>query len=297
MRRIKRSSRDMRVLVATDGSPSARRAMATVAALPWPASTRVRAVVVSDPGWLGEASRATVTVLDRSLESIAAGARRALAGRWPEAEARTVNGDPIEAILREGRRFSADVIALGWRGHGAFRRLLMGSVSRRILEQAPSSVLVARRAPREIRRVVLGIDGSPNAGRAVELAARLDGAGLVISVVRAVEPVTVRTGGLLPNTVRATVQHQAAALNSQLTRQAHRDVVRAAARLRRAGWRVHEEVGSGDPLVVLLSAIQRAKADLLIVGASAATGLRRALLGSVAAGAVDRSRAPVLVVR
>ena len=144
MTRTEIGGRAVRVLVAPDGSPSARAAVATVRALPWPATARVRAVVVSGPSWLSGPSRATVAALGRSLENTSAKARRDLAGRWPKAECLTVKGAPIEAILREARRFSADVIALGWRGHGSFRRLLMGSVSRGVLEQAPSSVLGSR---------------------------------------------------------------------------------------------------------------------------------------------------------
>jgi nucleotide-binding universal stress UspA family protein len=287
----------MRVLVATDGSPSARAAVATVCTLPWPGSVRVRAVAVSDPKLLAGSSRAMVAALGQGLEDVSATARQALARRWPEAEALNVQGAPVETILREARRFGADVVALGWRGHGSFKRLLMGSVSRAVLEQAQGSVLVVRRAPREIRRVVIGADGSPNARRAVELAARLNGAGLEISVVRVVEPVTVPTGGLLPKAVRGAVLHEAATMNRRLDRQARQAVARAAARLRRSGWTVREQTSPGTPLAGLLSAVDAANADLLIVGARSTTGVRRALLGSVAAGAVDRSLVPVLVVR
>ena len=88
-----------------------------------------------------------------------------------------------------------------------------------------------------------------------------------------------------------------AAMNRQLARRARRDVASVAARLRRAGWKVREEVSAGAPLAVLLETVNRTDGNLLIVGARAACGLRRALLGSVAAGTVDRSRVPVLVVR
>src|SRR5262245_6278670 len=199
----------LRVLIATDGSPSARAAVAMTRAFAWPGRTRLRGVTVVDPDWVDGRPGAVRKAWARPFERIAAGSRRALARRWPDAEALTVRGTTVDAILREARRFSADVIVLGWRGHGTFRRLLMGSVSRRILERARGPVLVVRRAPREVGRVVIGVDGSRNARRAVEFAARLGGAGREISVVRVVEPVTVPTAGRLPPSVRTTVQHQA----------------------------------------------------------------------------------------
>ena len=66
---------------------------------------------------------------------------------------------------------AADAIVLGWRGHGVVRRHLLGSVSRRVVRQAPCSVLVVRYARTDIRRVTVGFDGSPRSKRAVELVA------------------------------------------------------------------------------------------------------------------------------
>jgi len=42
--------------------------------------------------------------------------------------------------------------------------------------------------------------------------------------------------------------------------------------------------------------VDGAKAHLLVVGARATSGVKRALLGSVAVGALNRCRVPVLVV-
>jgi hypothetical protein len=55
-RRASRRPAALRVLVATDGSRSARGALATALAFPWPPDTRVRGVVVSDPHRGGKAS-------------------------------------------------------------------------------------------------------------------------------------------------------------------------------------------------------------------------------------------------
>lgn len=57
------------------------------------------------------------------------------------------------------------------------------------------------------------------------------------------------------------------------------------------------EVRVGAPLASLLEAVQEHRADVLILGARATSGLERALLGSVASGALDRSPVPVMLVR
>jgi nucleotide-binding universal stress UspA family protein len=291
-----RTRRQFRVLIATDGSPSARAALRTAAAFPWPEGTRVRAVVASPPDSVAGHPAYVRIALARSFERVAARARRQLQRTWPHAEVTVVDEAPAEAILGAARRFGATVIVLGWRGHGTVRRLLMGSVSRRVVERARGPVLVVRRAARRIRRVVVAVDGSPNARRAVEFAARLrPDRSRSVTVVRVVEPIAVPTVGLLPAGVRGALAHSAAMLNRQMVRRARRDVDAAVARLTRAGARARGLVRSGIPLNELLDVV--AGCDLVVLGARGTRGLRGVLLGSVAAGTLDRSTAPVLVVK
>jgi nucleotide-binding universal stress UspA family protein len=285
--------RGFRVLVATDGSPSARAALKTAEACPWPNGTRVRGVVVSPPEWRGELSRAARPALAIGIQRIAAAARRGLARRWPDADVAVVSARPADGILREATRLAADVIVLGWRGHGTFRRLLVGSVSRSVVERARAPVLVVR----EVRRIVVGVDGSPNARRAVAFVARLAGHGTTVTVVRVVEPRTVPTAGRLPASIRAIALREVAMMNRARLDRARRDVESAAARLKTPGRSVRAEVVSGAPLAALLDVVDRTDAHLLVVGARAVRGVARALLGSVASGALNDARVPVLVVR
>ena len=202
-----------RLLVATDGSPSARAALMTACVFPWPRDSHARGVVALPPGWFNRPEYVRSAVA-KSFERLAASARRQLRRRWPEAEVIFEHRQPVEGILGAAKRFSADVIVLGWRGHGVFRRLLMGSVSRRVVEGSPGSVLIVRRRAREIRRAVIGVDGSKNARRAVDFTARLDRDGLKqVTVVRVIEPMALQTAGLLPSSVRATLRHSVAVLN------------------------------------------------------------------------------------
>ena len=296
-RKATKKDTGFRVLIATDGSPSARAALMTASAMPWPRAAEVRGVVVAPFEWVRGESPGVRRAFTSGFERLADSARRAMERRWPGARVANVMGRPADEILGEARRFSADVIVVGWRGHGAFRRVLMGSVSRHIVERAPSAVLVVRRPMGEIGRVVIGIDGSRNARRAVEFTARLLGNGRAVTVVRVVEPIALPTAGLLPRSVRATLLHTAAMMNKQLTQRARRDVDAAATQLSRAGWKVRADVRSGAPVATLLDIVGDTKCELLVVGARGVRGLRRAVIGSVAAGTLNRSPVPVLVVR
>ena len=287
-----------RVLVATDGSASARAAVTTAAEFPWPRGTAIHGIVARLPQAPVETARGALLALDRAGVRIAAGARRALARRWPGADVAIVNKSPVVAILDEARRFGADVVVLGWRGHGALSRFLFGSVSRGVVRQAVSPVLVVRRRSRTLRAFVLGLDGSVNSVRAARFLARMrPPRGGRVTLVRVEEPVTIPSGGVLPGRVRGAVFRELAALNRQRRAKATREVAKVATRLARAGWKVEASIRSGTPLDELLQVVARTRAGALVVGARGVGGLKRLLLGSVAEGALNHSRVPVLVVR
>jgi nucleotide-binding universal stress UspA family protein len=52
-------------------------------------------------------------------------------------------GEPARAILTRANEVNADLIAVGSHGHGWFDRMLLGSVSTRVLAEAGCSVLIA----------------------------------------------------------------------------------------------------------------------------------------------------------
>lgn len=54
-------------------------------------------------------------------------------------------GDPAQVIAEEAEKRGADLIAMGTRGHGALRHLLLGSTAERVVEHAPCPVMTIRR--------------------------------------------------------------------------------------------------------------------------------------------------------
>jgi nucleotide-binding universal stress UspA family protein len=59
-------------------------------------------------------------------------------------ERRTARGDPATAILESAERTRADLILLGTRGLGKVKGMLLGSVSRKVLNLSRISCLVVR---------------------------------------------------------------------------------------------------------------------------------------------------------
>ena len=291
------AGKTFRVLVASDGSVQARRATAVAVDFPWPVPTGVRAVVARRTG--ADYRRSILlAALDRTADLAAAAARRTLTRRHPDADVVVVDKAPAEGVLGEAARFDADVIVVGWRGHGLARRLLLGSVSRAIARRATAPVLVVRRRPSEITRIVVGLDGSANAGRAVTFVANLRAPRHgEVTLVTAVEPMGAPSHSLMSAAVRSSVAAHVKRVNADRIRTARAGQERAAAQLRRRGWRVKQIVATGEPLHELLAAAAGAPAHVVAVGARGTSGVRRLLLGSVADGVLNRCPDTVLLVR
>jgi nucleotide-binding universal stress UspA family protein len=255
--------------------------------------------VIARSSWLPAVSEQARAAVEESFKLVAGDARRVLARRWPEAKAVFIDAPPSDAILAEAMRFQASLVVLGWRGHGTFRRLLTGSVSRNVAAKAQCPVLVVREPAKAVRRFVVGFDGCPNSERALDFLSSLEPArGNRVVLVNVVEPVPTPTSlGRFPRSMRAAIGQQVAALNEEQRQQAEAAVVAAAAQLARSGWTVRGKVRSGAPLASLVEAVEEHRADVLMLGARATGGLEHLLLGSVANGALDRSPVPVLLVR
>ena len=286
--------RELRVLVATDGSRHAQAAIATSLHFPWPAQTRVRAVIARQTR--AEYRRSILlTALDRSAEMTAHKARRALSRRWPDVEIEVVDKKPVEGILAEAERFRADVIVVGWRGHGAVRRLLMGSVSRGVVRRAKCAVLVVRRSQR-VRKIVIGFDGTPTARRALAFVGRLapprDGH---VTLVSGVELMTGPSEGRVPGA--GAIAREIRRTNTKRARTAMKALNRAGAELKRRGWHTRTALMHGEPLRELLRTVGAARAQLLVLGARGSSGVRHLRLGSVAEGALNQSPVAVLLAR
>jgi nucleotide-binding universal stress UspA family protein len=121
------------------------------------------------------------------LEQLAVEAQDALEQGRREAEslhpleAKLVEGDRLQCLLAEIAAHDARTVVVGSHGISRITGIALGAVSTYLLHEAPCSVLIARGSidsKRWPRRIVVGVDGSPDSAGAVEattaLAARFD---------------------------------------------------------------------------------------------------------------------------
>lgn len=144
----------MKILVATDGSPSGTAAVAEVAARTWPEGTEVKVLTVIHTAVPFAVDPALVVAfvaldhLDKARKHAPEIVERAVAqltrpGLTVTSE--VLEGSPKQLIVDEAERWQADLVVLGTHGHGAPGRFLLGSVAHSVVLHAPCSVEVVRK--------------------------------------------------------------------------------------------------------------------------------------------------------
>ena len=230
--------------------------------------------------------------LGRARAAVAAlAARHTEPARKAAAHVAVVRDVPA-AILRHAQRTGATLLVVAPHGATGWKKVLLGSVTQKVLRHATCSVLVARTAGSgTLKRVLVGVDGSPAARptlrHAIALARALRAELTVIHVVPPVEL-------LVPFVAPAG---RALAVGDKRLLAKTREVERWVASFPYRGVEVRVRVIEGSPAETLAGEARRRRAAMIVVGATGKSGLRRALLGSVAHAVASTSPVSVLVVR
>lgn len=184
----------------------------------------------------------------------------------------------------------AELIVVGRHGERTFGELLLGSTAERVVRTGSTSVLVVAGPPTApYRRPLVAVDGSASARLALELTVRLcvTSPATEVDVVHVIAPTHPPIGGDLPlaPTASRDVERRVRAEVTAWLAELGRDVA----------WQLH--VVEGEPATALLAHARAHGNDLLALGTHGRTGLRRALLGSVAETVLRDAPADVLVAR
>lgn len=208
-------------------------------------------------------------------------------------------GHPVAKITEIATEIAADLILMGSRGLGAWKRFLLGSVSEGVLHHASCPVLIVRgeNAPCGsvgFRQILFASDGSESAAHAgqvaVEMAHAFDASLDVLNIVETFRPGSVVTDAdylFMTTTDPATVaQHALDHVRDSL------DTALAAVRV---PCTFHQEQGgAGDSI---LRFAEEHISDLIVVGSRGLGGFERMLLGSVSQEVARHANCPALIVR
>ena len=205
---------------------------------------------------------------------------------------------PAWALIRKADEWKPDLIVMGARGHSVFGgRLILGSISQRVLYEARCSVRIARSSdsdPNKPVRLLIGVDSSADSNAAVEAVCnRHWPKGTEVGLLAVVDTVMPLTSN--PSEPSAMKWIEVADENNW-------DQVReifepAAQRIRGAGIHAEVLIRRGNPADQILDEADTWGADCIFVGAKGTRGVERLLLGSVSSAVSSRARCSVEVVR
>ena len=205
---------------------------------------------------------------------------------------------PAWAVIRRADDWKPDLIVMGARGHSVFGgRLILGSISQRVLYEARCSVRIAR-GPRKHTdkpaRILIGVDNSTDSNAAIEAVSRRQWpAGTEVGLLAVVDTVMAITPDPAEPSVVKWIE-----VSDEDTWDKVREIFEPSAeQLRNAGLFTEVLIRRGNPADQILEEADSWGADCIFVGARGTRGIDRLLLGSVSSAVSARAHCSVEVVR
>jgi nucleotide-binding universal stress UspA family protein len=203
---------------------------------------------------------------------------------------------PAWALLRTADEWKPDLIVMGARGHSVFGgRLILGSISQRVLYEARGSVRIARSLSKKEDvpvRILIGVDQSSDSNAAVEAVGnRKWPSGSEVGLLAVVDTVMPINSDADSSPVKWIE------VSEENWNQVREVFASSAERLRSAGLHTEILIRRGNPADQILEEADTWGADCIFVGARGTRGIDRLLLGSVSSAVSARAHCSVEVVR
>lgn len=136
-----------KILVAHDGSDAADRALFQAALIAMKLDAKLT-VISAVPNLcfteIGIDCNTVNSLYRAEVEGIMSGVVDLMKEKGIEAETSIVEGNPADVIVDQAKTWDADLIVVGSTGKHATVRTLLGSVSSKVVANAPCSVLVVK---------------------------------------------------------------------------------------------------------------------------------------------------------
>jgi nucleotide-binding universal stress UspA family protein len=233
-----------------------------------------------------------VDVLEQEGEQIVDEATARASERGISVVSEVVQGSPHDAIVEYSEEFAIDLIVMPTHGRSGLKRVLLGSVTERVINTADVPVISVN--PDEehqptypSERILVPVDGSRGAQLALtEGIAVAKATGATLHLLHVVE-----TGSLGPD-ARSVLKEQ------ELTAQANDIITEAVKRAEAESLdAIVTDIEHGKPLSEIRSYIRTESIDLAILGTHGTTDFSRYVMGGVSAKLVRSAPIPVMWVR
>jgi nucleotide-binding universal stress UspA family protein len=182
--------------------------------------------------------------------------------------------ESYQYVVDEAAKKQVEMIIMGRHGRTGLKRVMMGSVTAKVIGHSPCKVLVVPKTSTiTYKKLLIATDGSKYSEaasrEAISIAKRTGGDLIVLSVAKKDENLPVAKESV--------------------------DIIRNVAE--REGIKVEPLTLKGEPYEVIIGTAEQKKADMIVVGSHGRTGLERLFMGSVTERVIGHASCAVMVVK
>jgi nucleotide-binding universal stress UspA family protein len=208
-----------------------------------------------------------------------------------EVQALLCEGNPPEVILDIAQGKKADLIVLGTYGRKGLNRLLMGSVTSRVIADSPTDVLVVKKpcieCTGEYKSILVPFDGSDFSKRALNRACQMS----------KIDSAEVTVLYVIPRYEEMIDFFKTDSIRKSLLQEAARITASAKGLASLQGVMVRTEIAEGHTDERIVEAAKNMDNGLIVMGSHGYRGMNKAIMGSTAERVILNAACPVLVVR
>ncbi len=209
-----------------------------------------------------------------------------------------VADSPAWAVIKKADEWKPNLIVMGARGHSVLGgRLILGSVSQRVLYEAKCSVRISRAVSKDGNsptRILIGVDNSKDSNAAVEaVCGRHWHKGTEVRLLAVVDTVM----AISPDPNQPSVMKWIEVADEENWDEVRQIFEPSADKLRDVGLDAAVMIRRGKPADEIVDEAETWGADCIFVGAHGTRGIERLLLGSVSSAVAARAHCSVEVVR
>ncbi len=276
-----------KILVAYDGSPSARNALTEACRLARTDKSWIKVLAVL-PSYEGDLELIGVSRIGETIsgpgQTLLSEARAIADAAEVQVLTNMAQGEPYDRIVHVAEDENCDLIVMGRRGLTHLDRGLIGSVTARVIGYTKKDVLVVpATATIDWGHLLLPTDGSACSDAAVAKAIAIAKARKSKLTAVSVAYTNDEISALAPEAVNILIRH-AQKLLHDVTNQAAQE-----------GLSLTTVVREGEPEDAILALAADIKASLIVMSSHGRKGLSRLLMGSVTEHVIGLGDCPVLV--
>jgi nucleotide-binding universal stress UspA family protein len=307
----------MKILIAYDGSECAEAALEDLKNAGLPETAEVKVLSLADvflppvnedidntfPMYMPESVQRARELGVHKLKiaaTLAKGASKQIAREFPgwNVTHEALADSPAWAIIRTAEKWKSDLIVVGAQGHTVMGgRLILGSVSQRVLYEASCSVRIARSQQRSHGsplRLLVGVDNSSFSKAAVAAMCQREWPkGSQVRLLAVVDTVM----AIAPDASQPQAMKWIEVDDEQNWEQVRQIFRPLADQLQAAGLDAAVMIRRGNPTKELLDEAETWGAHCIFLGPKGTRGIDRLLLGSVSSAVAARAHCSVEVAR